>query len=288
MKLEIEIFRILSMFGIVWFHSPGIHIGRDIAYGGLIFFVVVSVYFATISMRQHRIFERIERLLIPYLLWAVFYAVIFFLTKGHIFPQNYTLFSMVLASPTIHLWFLPFIFLTLVIIDYIRPILSKEWFATMVGVSAILLIFLAPIWRDINYISPLGQYAHAFPAILVGIFLGVMDKVRMKRVILAGILVSIAVMIYKQQSGVGITYLVGFIPCYFLFKGQTISHKNALLLKISAATFGVYLSHIFVLMILSKIGFVGLPLPIFAFLLSLLAVMIFKAFAPKFLVKYVV
>lgn len=69
MKSEIELFRIFSALGIVWFHS-GVGIGRDVAYGGLIFFVIVAAYFATVSTRSHSLVERVERLMVPYFLWG--------------------------------------------------------------------------------------------------------------------------------------------------------------------------------------------------------------------------
>jgi len=200
MKLEIEIFRILSAFGIVWFHS-GVDIGREIAYGALIFFVIVSIYFATISKRNHSISERIKRLLVPYLFWSLFYGAILLLTEGYLFPKDYNLFSKIFASPSIHLWFLPFIFISLIVIDYFKSALSKEWVVTTIGSVAIFSILLAPIWREFDYLIPLGQYAHAFPAVLIGIFFGLMKKTRISIILAAGILVSIIIMVFLKESG---------------------------------------------------------------------------------------
>lgn len=286
MKSEIEIFRILGALGIVWFHS-GVNIGRNIAYGGLIFFVIVSVYFATISTRYHSILERIKRLLIPYILWSVFYGVIFFIKKGHVFPIGYTLFSKVLASPSIHLWYLPFIFISLIVIDYFKGALLKEWVATLLGLAAIFSITLSPIWRELDFAPPLGQYAHAFPAVLIGVFLGVMKKARIAKLLIIAILASIVIMVFLKEPGIGVPYLVGFIPCYFLFNGHTEKGKDTILLKISSATFGVYLIHIFALKVFQKFGIDGYMLPLLAFLLSLLMVVIFNKYAHKKIVKYI-
>jgi len=287
MKLEIEIFRIISAFGIVWFHS-NVEAGREIAYGGLIFFIVVSAYFATISTRFHSLFERVERLLIPCFLWAIFYGVINLVTKGYVFPDKYILLSIFLATPSIHLWFLPFIFFSLIAIDKFRQLVFKEWGATLIGISAILSISLAPIWLEFDYIPPLGQYAHAIPAVLIGVFFGIIDKAKVKMLLITGIILSVLIMVFKQQSGIGIPYLVGLIPCYFFFfNSHVINNKGSLLLKISSATLGVYLIHIFVLMVLRKLGIVGFSLPLFAFILSLLAIIFLKTFVPKKIVKYV-
>jgi|GEM_PF-4479842 len=286
MRVEIEIFRILSAFGIVWFHS-GIDIGRDIAYGGLIYFLIISAYFATISTRSHSIIERAERLLIPFLLWSLFYGSIHFITKGYFFPENYTFVSKVLASPSIHLWFLPFVFFSLIAIDNLRQIISKKWVVTAIGLTAISLILFSPKWREISFIPPLGQYIHAFPAILIGIFLGVMHQIRIKWILIIGIIASIVIMIYKKEPGVGIPYLTGFIPCYFLFKGNRINNKKSLLLNISSATYGVYLLHVFIFLILIKFDISGILLPVLVFILSLLSVVTLKKYIPNKFIKYV-
>lgn len=44
MKAEIEFFRVLSMFGIIYFHSGYQHF-KFVAYGGLVFFTVTAVFF---------------------------------------------------------------------------------------------------------------------------------------------------------------------------------------------------------------------------------------------------
>ncbi|MCI5116675.1 MAG: hypothetical protein D3913_01655 [Candidatus Electrothrix sp. LOE1_4_5] len=289
MKLEVEIFRILSAFGIVWFHS-GMETGRSIAYGGLIFFSIVTTYFATISTRTHSFFNRLERVVIPFFLWGIFYGVINLLFKGSVFPEHYMLLSKILASPSIHLWFLPFIFLSHVIVDNFKQVMSREWFATMIGVTVIILISTAPIWRGFDYYRPLGQYAHVLPAVLIGIFFGGIRNIRdnIRVIVNIGIFISIMVMTIMHQSGVGITYLVGMIPCIFLFVGHTINNNDSFLFKISSATFGVYLLHPFALKVLRYLEFDGWLLPFLAFFSSLIIVMSLKTVAPKKYIKYLV
>jgi hypothetical protein len=288
MKTEIELFRIISIFGIVWFHT-GIALGRDVAYGGLIFFIIISVYFATKSNHKHGVIRRAERLIIPCVVWSIFYGTISFVKAGHIFPENYSYFSMIFATPSIHLWFLPFIFLILLAIDNLRFLLSREWFGMLVGISALLTITLAPIWREFSYVPPLGQYAHAMPAVLIGIFLGVYENIRFKlrSTIMVGIVLSILFMVYQNQSGIGIPYAVGLIPCVFLFYENVLIKSSQFILWLASATFGVYLSHVFVLLVMSYIGITGYMLPIITFILAILAILIVRFYVPKNLVKYV-
>lgn len=212
-----------------------------------------------------------------------------FIAKGYAFPESYSLPSKLLASPAIHLWFLPFIFLSLVIIDNHRQTLSRKWVATAIGVAAIAAICSAPLWRELDYLPPLGQYFHALPAVLIGIFFGAMTGLGAgaRRVLLCGIGISVLIMTLKSQAGMGVTYLVGLAPCIFLFYGRTEKkRKGSFLLSISSATFGVYLLHVFGLMILRFSGVGGILLPLLAFLLTLVVVMALRAYLPAKYVRY--
>ena len=268
MKLEIAIFRLISAFGIVWFHSE-ISRAKEIAYGGLIFFIIISVNFAVISERPHGIFERAQRLLVPCCVWAIFYGAINIIFTGRLFPEGYSLFSSILSTPAIHLWFLPFIFFVLIVIDGIRPTLRNELINSLVGVSAIILILLSPIWREFNYIRPLGQYAQALPAVLIGIFLSPYNKSKAWILLLLGILATLIYMAAKQQPGIGIAYLAGTIPCYFLFSSREITKHKSYILFASSASLGVYLVHPFFLKVFRNLGIEGSWLAITAFILSL-------------------
>ncbi|MCI5135333.1 MAG: hypothetical protein D3920_09740 [Candidatus Electrothrix sp. AW2] len=109
-RYDIELFRVISSFGIVWLHSK-MNFGGEIAYSGLIYFVVVSSYLSFSSVREKYIANRAKRLLIPFFSWYVIYAVIRIIKGENIFPENYTIYSIILASPSVHLWYLPFVFL---------------------------------------------------------------------------------------------------------------------------------------------------------------------------------
>jgi len=287
-KPEIEFFRIISIFGITWFHS-GVTAGKDIAYGGLIFFTIVSVYFSATSKRDHRVFERIERLIIPCVIWSIFYGLFSLILKDHIFPENYNTISKILATPAIHLWFLPFIFIVTITIDRFRFLLLAEWFQIIIGASAVISIISAPIWREVNYIAPFGQYAHALPAVLIGLFLSTYSQMRVKLrlFITLGLISSILLMLYKQESGIGVPYIIGLAPCIFLFRQNILIKHNELLLWVASSTFGVYLLHIFTLSIMKHVGVSGIALPIFAFIIALCTILLFKKYVPKKLSKYI-
>ena len=286
MKLEIEIFRLVSVFGIVWFHS-GISHGTEIAYSGLIFFIITSVYFAVKSQRQHTILDRAKRLLVPCFIWAIFYGAVMIKMNGFLFYKDFGLLRSILMTPSIHLWYLPFMFFVLVTIDSVRSVFNKAWFSYIIGISAIILISLSPLRREFEIVKPYGQYVHALPAVLIGIFLGTYNKSTIWKIILAGILISIITMTVRQEPGIGITYLTGIIPCYFLFRSWAITSKQSMILSASSATFGVYLIHVFVILVLDSFDVKEYWLATLAFILSLAIIMVFRKFAPQYIVKYV-
>lgn len=285
MKPEIELFRIISIFGIVWYHS-GVKYGRELGYGGLVFFIIISVYFAATSRHEKSVFLRVERLLIPYLLWSIFYGVFNLGTKGYFFPKQYTPLMAVLVSPSIHLWFLPFLFFVLLTIDHIRNLLRTDSFILLTGVFTILLISFSPIWRGFSFMVPFGQYAHAIPAVSIGIFLAGFQRKATWYITMATIIITVLIMVLKQQSGMGIPYLVGLLPSYFLLTENTLFQGKEFLFTASSATFGIYLSHAFILHLLIYIGISGFFLPVAAFLISLFVTICFRKYTPNLLSKY--
>lgn len=283
-NVEVDIFRIISVFGIVWFHS-GVKFGREIAGGGLIYFVIVSVYFATKSKRTHSFFDRAKRLLIPWLIWSLFYGIIKFAIKGNIYPKEYTLFSKILATPSVHLWFSPFIFFVLIAIDNLREYFRKKWVVPFLGLSIVIIALLAPIWRDFAYIPPLGQYASAIPAVFIKILFGIFNDTRMRLIVFFCIISLILIVVFKQQPG-AISYLIGIIPCYFLFHGRMKTKEKLYTTYITSTAMGIYLLHIFVLIVLMHVGVTGLWLPVTAFVISLFSILLLKNNSHLKIAKY--
>lgn len=119
-RQDIEILRVLSAFGIVWFHSGAP--GRAFAYSGLVIFIILSVYLSQHG-NQHistRFKIRARRLLVPWSIWFTFYGLIRLLTQKPLRPLENGAIAGVLSGPSSHLWYLPFTFVLLVIIDSAR------------------------------------------------------------------------------------------------------------------------------------------------------------------------
>ncbi|MFT7213680.1 MAG: surface polysaccharide O-acyltransferase-like enzyme [Granulosicoccus sp.] len=282
MRADIEVFRIISAFAVVWFHSGEIF-AKDASYGGLVFFAIVSIYFNTKSSSHKTITDRTKRLLLPCLTWSLIYACFNLLLKGRIYPEDYGALSAILSTPSIHLWYLPYIFIVVVIADQVKKALSKNVMGIGFGVSAIVILLLAPVWRELEYIQPLGQYAHALPAVFIGLYLAcffnMQSKVRL--IILVGIVCAILLMTIISQPGIGITYLVGTIPCLLLLIKNPIKKPIDNVSAISSLMLGVYCIHIIPLRVLRHIHIEGYVLPLLAFLSSIIFIWTAKKLLSK-------
>lgn len=305
MRIDIELFRIISAFGIVYFHSGNLY-GREVAYGGLIFFVIVSSYFATKSLRQKKPLDRFKRLIVPCILWSIIYGFLNFVLKGKIFLTDCYLAGCILSTPSIHLWYLPYIYLVLIAIDWIKTAFSKDSIGSFSGVIAAILLLSASIWRTFEYPVPFGQYLHALPGVFIGIYLGYYFsiKVRHRKFILLLIIASILLTVCLTIKGVGIPYLLGLLPSLLLLKQDLFTKserprlgntrltltKNTIKIipSIASLMFGVYLVHSIFIVILRYLGMNDYSLPLVAFILSLAFVFIVREKLPQKIHRYLV
>jgi hypothetical protein len=285
MRKDVEVLRIVSAFGIVWFHS-GVDFGRDVSYAGLIYFIITSAYFTMASTRETTIFDRVSRLLIPCIAWALFYALIKLVRGVAVFPDDFSFIEMLLVTPSVHLWYLPFIFFSLVIIDVFKKHFTPASMGVVAGMLAIALTFAAPIWKSIDIATPGGEYFNGIPVVLMGVFLACYEKIHALTRLVILIMVMVSVM-WMALNGIGIAYIVGLTPCLlFLKKDALASQKLKWIAPISSATFGVYLVHGFTLFVFLHVGINGIILPVGAFFVSLFGIMIARKILPAIIVKY--
>jgi len=282
MRTDIELIRIIAAFGIVWFHS-GVPVFRETAYAGLIVFLVFSAYFAIASSKNHTIMHRVKRIIIPCLVWSVIYAGVKLSLGWEVYKEDNGLLSRVLATPSIHLWFLPFLFFCLVGIDTLKSRVSKSAMAALSVLTASAILMSAPIWRELDFISPFGQYTHALPAVFIGIFFGCFAELnKQHKVILTSIMATAIVATYFMNlDGVSVTYLVGFALSLILVRGVSLIKHNDIIIKISGLTFGIYLVHVLVIYVLQYLHIVGVALPVLSFLISAAGVYLASAVIPR-------
>ena len=282
-RADIEFLRVLSTFGIVWFHS-GVF-GHEFAYSGLIVFLILSMYLAggsgaadVLTLRR-----RLERLVVPWFFWCAVYVGLNVFRGVPAIPMDGGLVAGVLAGPSIHLWYMPFIFMCLLALDVIKSHLSQSCIAIGSGVAAFLILSTVSLWRPISMelILPLPQWAHASAAIFIGVFFLYFHQV--SRFVGGALLLSIlsAAVYATSVAGVGSPYLVGLMAgaliVFRLLEGFKFDFGF-----FSECALGVYFIHVFIIFVFFKFGGVsGWLFPFAVFFVSILVVLVVRRLFPR-------
>lgn len=160
---SIDILRFVGSIGIIWFHLdlPGSHIGL----AALPMFVALFVCF---GMARDRAGLQ-SRLLKPWLFWSVVFIVA---KTGQAIISGQPVIDefaawMLLAGPSIHLWFLPFSYI------FVRALQSVP--RTVWGPLAVLLVPTS-LWlaNGTNLPQPFAQWVTVVPAAFIGLMLHAM------------------------------------------------------------------------------------------------------------------
>jgi fucose 4-O-acetylase-like acetyltransferase len=282
-RQDIELLRVLGAFGIVWFHSRAS--GWEFGYAGLMFFLIISLFFWAQSDRDsHGIGGRVSRLLVPWLFWFLFYGAANLATGKPFFPLERGMASGILAGSSIHLWYLPFIFLILVLFDRLRKWISAELLGYGCALAAIAVFVTSGLWgpwsREMG--APVAQYCQAIFGVLVGVFFGRYRVMSAPwRELLLLILIALTLGLYFV-AGIGIPYIVGTtVAAVVLLHGVRLPERFNLE-WLSASTLGIYLVHPFYLRLIGKVSDVeGMAYPILAFLLSALTIVLLRRYSPR-------
>lgn len=285
-RADVEALRVLGAFAIVWFHSSTIF--RDTAYAGLVFFLILSTSFASSPSNTfgERFSKRIQRLLTPWAIWFLVYAAMNLLRGTAALDTSRGLWSGILSGPSFHLWYLPFIFLVLVLSDAIHAHVKPREFGICCALLTAGLLLLLPIILNAakDAPPPLSQYLNAGPAVFAGMFFRHFQAVqkRLAYVLLTGMLLTAA--IQTPTPGVGIPYFIG------LLAGSVIVHPLRTpawaqgLASLGKYAYGVYLSHAAMLLLVWKLGVANLHamlVPVIAFSLSVVFVALLQYKFPK-------
>ena len=289
-RYDVDFFRILSAAGIVWYHS-GVSSGHEISYAGLVFFVILSVYFGGYAGNKRKAFlERVQRLLVPWVFWGGLYAASnIILGKPLLLCQSGEAIECLLVGPSLHLWYLPFMFAVLVTLDHLRKSMHILMFASLGAFLATLMLASFSLWRvySLSLGAPWAQHLHALAGVFVGLFfcgLGVMQR---KTQWTGVVIVLAAAAVAMPAAGVGLPYFVGILMTSFClltsFSNYFFSFGwGKLISSLAQCTFGVYLVHPFFLAVVRKLFFLGGAIaPVVAFSLSFLLIFAFRHFFPR-------
>ena len=189
----VEGLRVVAAIGIVWFHAGAP--GRELAYAGLSAFLIIAFYFETQNAGRSGRSSSAARYLIPWLFWFAFYGLARLARHGSFFPdyKSDSLLSQILAGPSLHLWYLPFIF---VMVSIVRAALETPLrdVAFPLGSAALLAVVAtcSSWWTAADQVGPpIVQYAQALPAVLLGVALGASDGSLGSRIVTATLLAAL-------------------------------------------------------------------------------------------------
>lgn len=284
-RADVEAFRVIAAAMIVWYHA-GVG-AQEVAYGGLIVFLIISTYLAAQSRNRSpaaSLQAKVERLIVPWLFWMAVYGVVNLLFGKPWAPGAGDGLEKLLAGTAPHLWYMPFIFFALLLIDVVKRSVRPPAIGVFSGVSAAVILMTAGLWRDYSIAlgSPLAQYCHAMAGVLIGLFFGYRDQIQ-KYIFLGLLILLIGSAIFALPwRGVGVTYLVGIVfGCVLSFEWLRGFNFGALE-RLSPYTLGIYFIHILVLWGVDKLRLMNAVDFVLTFLISALVVVGMLRRYPKF------
>lgn len=287
---DIEALRVVACIGIVWYHAQAPL--SDLAYAGLVVFTGLSVQLHSAKKRTipSLLASKAKRLILPWAFWFILYAGLNLLVGRRFVPaySDYEILN-VLAGSSIHLWFLPFIFTSIISVELFSrvsnpqatlPLAVATYFATFLTVA---------IWRptsiDIGY--PISQYAQAFASILAGRIIANTKNSSARSKMITAACLLLPPTFALSEPGIGIPYTVG-VACLLavgFFENEQLFKR--LPSQLPNATFGVYFLHIAFVAILNRFEYMDAYVnAIISLVASFLCVLAGKKLMPS-LVKHI-
>jgi surface polysaccharide O-acyltransferase-like enzyme len=289
-RQNIELARMVSAFGIVYYHS-GVA-GTPYFYSALIVFGLLSACMAGVgssSLGWVQVKRRFQRLMIPWMVWFVIYGLANFLKHKPLVKTSHGWVAGVLSGTSEHLWYLPFIFIFLLVLDFLKTKLTQKTMAIASASLGIVFLATTPWWRaySVSLGYPYAQYFHAAPSILMGTFMLYFDKTPPWAGRLALALMLVAAVSVIPYAGVGLPYLMGICVGILLLYCKDLSAYSVNLEAWSKLTLGIYLVHkIFLNLLKQQFAIEGVWLPLLAFGLSAALIWVLQTAFPK-LSRYV-
>lgn len=257
---DIEWLRALACFGIVWYHGRGA--GLELALSGLIVFVVLSVALGGGRVRpwRERLWSRARRLLLPWAFWFGVFGLALAVTGHAPLRLDHGWLLGILAGPSIHLWYLPFMFMVLMALELWRERSSHQAWLRAAGLCAwlgasLLVLFSLRVISVRDYPYPVAQYLQVAPAVLAGVVLRSWEAWPPQRrwVLVAPLAAGLACLaVLPAIPGVTWAYLIGLpLVAWVLLRPHGVRWSAQ---GLADCSMGIYLVHPLLLMVLNKCG----------------------------------
>ncbi|MES2699826.1 MAG: acyltransferase family protein [Pseudomonadota bacterium] len=281
----IELLRTGAALGIVAFHAA--IDGAAVFYAGLVVFLfLASMMEVGPNWERPRTAPQLaRRLLIPFVFWYLVYLAANVAFGRPPFPSLHPL-TVIFAGPSVHLWFLPFIFAVLVLLNVAKRRVSAQGVLLVAATLAAVVLAAASWWRPVagEFPVPVPQWAHAAAAVLLGAAFGAAGRNRGKAAtVIAGVIIlaGLAALVVWPAPGVTAAYLIGVAGCTAAVALKQWVPERWNVQPVADCMFGVYLIHVLALaaggLVLPKNGLV---LVMAAFAGSLLVVYVARKYLP--------
>lgn len=247
---SVDYLRFVGSIGIIWFH---LHLpGSEIGLAALPMFVALFVCFGL----GRDIATLNRRLLFPWLIWSGVFGlckVVQAVISGGAVADEFE-WWMVLAGPSIHLWFLPFSYVFVLLVSQMRR-----------RARGALVVILVPcsIWlTDIALPQPFAQWVTVIPAACMGMVLNVLGPRSMRAHFFGWVSVSIALlMVVAGREVVALQYVIGISAVLMALAIRV--RATWISQTLSEISFGVYLVHPLVFALVLYLPLTGLGLQAF-------------------------
>lgn len=256
-RRAIDLLRFLAATGIVLDHTLA---WGFVGYPALGLFLILTAYFGVGSYRrsggENFWSARARRILIPWLFWCALYRVVWEVVSDAPFTllsDPFTLF----IGPSIHLWFLPFAAVALIVIPTVARDVET---GSQLVVACLALVPLSVALGLIHAKSglegwqiagspipqPVPQWAFSFPIYIWGALAAVAHRIGQPQVTLAAALVGSAILLALDWD-VASAQLAFCAVVFEIF--YRLPWKGEWMTKLAGYAFGIYLMHPFFLLV---------------------------------------
>lgn len=249
---NLDLLRFLGAIGIIIFHMKGDF--SEIGHSFLHVFVIITVFFSIRSFVGYSfsnfLINRFRRLMIPWMFWSFVFLTLKIseVLLGHSDLSEEFYIWMILTGPSLHLWFLPFIFILSIFLYAIYQVHLNIKSQNIRNFSACVVISLIIAHINVNIGPPFAQWDFVMPSVFLGIALSFVRNLHMifASAIIFSFLFLTAYIISHDDDLLQIS-----ISCFFLSIALLLDlSKFRAPISFGQLSFGVYLIHpIFISMV---------------------------------------
>lgn len=252
----IDLARFVAAFGVVVAHalaSPQDWVGHL----ALAVFLILTAFLAVQSAQRaggtYSFLPRARRLILPWLVWSAFFRVLdmAFSDSPDRFQPLTNPWSLLYGS-YIHLWFLPFVGLAMVLVG---PVVKNVTTPGRLMIASLLMAGMsAPLFwahEALGLPAPVAQWTFALPCYVLGLLLGIGHPLGKAWVpLLAGLAMTVLAVILGQAAAWTVTLLIGLVGFELFWR---LPVRGKWLPHLGQVSFGIYLIHPFFMLVAYKL-----------------------------------